>query len=777
MSNENLLTIEIDGKKIEAPAGSMLIEVADREGIYIPRFCYHDKLSIAASCRMCLVDVERMPKPAPACATPIMDGMVVRTRSEKAREAQKSVMEFLLINHPLDCPVCDQGGECELQDFSVEYGQNNSLFIEEKRHVEKIDIGPLVETFMNRCIQCTRCVRYGDEIAGMRELGGVDRGDRLEITTYIQHSLASEVSANIIDICPVGALTAKPSKYKGRPWEYISHDSISVHDGLGTNTHVHTLRGRVERVVSRRNDEINEAWISDRDRFSYEALHSVDRATTPLVDDGEGNLEAASWEDALTATRLLVEGVVEKHGADKIGVLVSPLATLEEMQLVKNLNAGLGIKNVDYRFKQTDFSGDKDEPLFRGLGLKIAEVNNLDSILLVGADPRMEVPVLAIRLRDAVKKGAKVSLLGTYDADQLHPMESVIVAHPYDWVGELAAVAKKVAAEKGVSIGGALASVVDNAQSTEKTETVAGQLLAGKQQWIVLGREAISHPQFSVVRALAKEIAEMTGASFGYFTDGANSSGAELTGLGAKAGGFNSTAMFTQDLKAFVLVGAIDPEHDFADRTAAVEALTNAEAVIAITPFADDQLKSVANVILPGGAWGETSGSFMSLEGEVQTVQAASLPQGEARPVWKVLRVLGNQFKLEGFDYISSQDVLDEWLAENSEKIATASNFVETTAVVYRALEKSGSVAIPTTSIYSVDAYTRRAEALQQTPLAAKARLAFNNAADEARIMQNFAGKESFTSRVSEKVAEGCVRIPTEYSGATQFYSTLGGAK
>ncbi len=776
MTNENLLTIEIDGKKIEAPAGSMLIEVADREGITIPRFCYHDKLSIAASCRMCLVDVERMPKPAPACATPIMDGMVVRTRSEKAREAQKAVMEFLLINHPLDCPICDQGGECELQDYSAEYGQNNSLFIEEKRHVEKIDIGPLVETFMNRCIQCTRCVRYGDEIAGLRELGGVDRGDRLEITTYIEHSLTSEVSGNIIDICPVGALTAKPSKYKARPWEYVNHASVSVHDGLGTNTEIHTLRGRVERVAARRNDAINEAWISDRDRFSYEALHADDRATIPLIDDGEGNLEKTSWESALTATTLLLEGALEKYGADKIGVLVSPLATLEEMQLTKKLSEGLGIHNIDYRFNQRDFSGDKDEPLFRGLGLKIPEVNQLDSIFLVGADPRMEVPVLAIRLRDAVKRGAKVSLLGTYNADQLHEMENVIVAHPYDWVAELATTLKAVAAEKGVTPSGALSRLLEDANDSEVANNVAKQLLSGEKGWVVLGREAIAHPNFGAIRALAKEIAEITGASFGYFTEGANSSGAELTGLGAKAAGFNLSEMLESDLKALVLVGAIE-EADFAERSAFKEMVEKAEAVIAITPFASDALKSMANVILPGAAWGETSGSFMSLEGNVQTLQSASLPVGEARPIWKILRVLGNYFKLEGFEQVSSSDLLEEWMAQFGEQIDKATNFVETTSATYQAEKREGLTAIPVTSIYSVNAYTRRATALQKTPLAAKSRIAFNNQAEEATGMQNFSAEAGFRSRVSEKVAAGCVRIPTEYAGATQFYKTLGEAK
>ena len=776
MSNEvKMFTVNIDGKEFQAPAGTMLIEVADREGITIPRFCYHDKLSIAASCRMCLVDVERMPKPAPACATPIMDGMIVRTRNEKARAAQKAIMEFLLINHPLDCPICDQGGECELQDFSAEYGQNRSLYIEEKRHVEKINIGPLVETFMNRCIQCTRCVRFGDEIAGMRELGGVDRGDRLEITTYIKHALVSEVSGNIIDICPVGALTAKPSKYGARPWEYMNHDSISMHDGLGTNTEIHTLRGKVARVVSRRNDEINEPWISDRDRFSYEALSSDDRAAHPLLDNGQGELVKSTWDDALKATKLLIEGAIEKYGADQVGIFVSPMATLEEMQLVKELQAGLGIKNVDYRFTQRDFSGERAEPTFRALGLSIPEVNELDSVLLVGADPRMEVPVLAIRLRDAVKKGAKVSFLGSYSADQLHPFHAEIIAHPFDWVSELAAVVAKVANMKGESVRTELISVINSDSINEDAViSIAEQFLKGEREWIVLGHDAISHPQFATIRALSAELARLTGAKLGYFTPGSNSSGAALTALTTE--GSNSATMLATPLKAYLLVGAIDPESDFVESKLALDALQAAEAVVAITPFASETLKSVANVILPGAAWTETSGSYVNLEGTLQTLQAASLPHGEARPIWKILRVLGNHFEIDGFDYISSDELLTKWKAENGAKLAENQNEVSGVSFDYQALKKEGLLAVPTTSLYSTDAYVRRGVALQKTPLAKRARIAFNNANDESAVMPLLNSENTFLSRVSEKVAEGCVRIPTEYAGTTKFYQSIKGA-
>ena len=770
-----MFTVNIDGKEFQAPAGTMLIEVADKEGITIPRFCYHDKLSIAASCRMCLVDVERMPKPAPACATPIMDGMIVRTRNEKAREAQKAIMEFLLINHPLDCPICDQGGECELQDFSSEYGQNKSLYDEEKRHVEKINIGPLVETFMNRCIQCTRCVRFGDEIAGMRELGGVDRGDRLEITTYIKHALVSEVSGNIIDICPVGALTAKPSKYGARPWEYINHDSISMHDGVGSNTEVHTLRGKVARVAARRNDEINEPWISDRDRFSYEALSSDDRAAHPLIDNGNGELEKASWSDALNATKLILDGAIQKYGADQVGVLVSPMATVEELQLVKELQAGLKLTNVDYRFNQRDFSGEKAEPTFRALGVTLPEVNQLDSIFLVGADPRMEVPVLAIRVRDAVKNGAKVSFLGSYNADQLHAMNAEIVAHPFNWVNELSSVLVKVAEMKGASIRPELTSVINsNTQNSEAVNILAEQLIKGEREWIVLGHDAISHPQFATLRVLAAELARITGAKLGYFTQGSNASGAAITGLTTAVA--NTASMIESPLKAYVLVGAIDPEFDFVDSAKTVKALETAEAVVAITPFASETLKRVANVILPGSAWTETSGSYVNLEGKVQSLQAASMPHGEARPIWKILRVLGNQLELSGFDYISSEDVLAKWMAANAAKLTETSNEVSSAAFSYKPLAVEGLLAVPTTSLYSTDAYVRRGIALQKTPLAKRARIAFNNAGDEGAVMPLLNSKNTFLSRISEKVAAGCVRIPTEYAGDTAFYQSIKGA-
>ena len=768
MTNDNMLTITIDGKEIKAPKGSMLIEVADNAGIPIPRFCYHDKLSIAASCRMCLVDVERMPKPAPACATPIMDGMIVRTRSEKAREAQKAVMEFLLINHPLDCPVCDQGGECELQDFSYQYGQNLSLFEEEKRHYEKIDIGPLVETFMNRCIQCTRCVRYGDEIAGMRELGGMNRGDRLEITTHIEHELKSEVSANIIDICPVGALTAKPSKYQARPWEYENHPSISIHDGLGANTSIHTLRGKIARSVPRENEAINEIWIADRDRFSYEAIHSSDRALAPYIKGGDGQLEKTDWAKALLATRMVLEGVISKHGADQVGVLVSPLATVEEMHLAQKLAKSLGIKNIDHRFNQEDFRNDRSEPLYRGLGVSVADVNALDSFALIGADIRMELPVLGIRMRDAVKNGARVSMLSSYDADQLVPVNA-LVRHPGKWVDELSAVLNALATSKNVEVDRNLLQFAG--ELSAEGQALVDQLLAGEKQWVVLGAEAIRHPDFAFIQALSMAIAKVSGASFGYISEGANATGAMLTKVHPDVGGLNTKAMIDAQLKAYLLVGAIDPLEDYHNPAQIDAALTKADVVVAMTPFFSDYLSRVATTVLPVAAWGETPGSLVNLEGKCQTVSAAALPQGEARPLWKVLRVLGNQFQLDGFDYINAGEILAEWNVAQKE-LGEATNFVEINVEGYERNVRDVLMAIPSRSLYSVDAYVRRSEALQKTPLAKRARIAVNPGVAMIASKETFELQgQSLSIRVTEKLADQVVRIPVEFAGSVPFYS------
>ncbi len=758
MTTDNMLTLNIDGKEVKAAPGELLIQVADREGVYIPRFCYHEKLSIAASCRMCLVDVERMPKPAPACATPVMDGMVVRTRSEKAKAAQRSVMEFLLINHPLDCPVCDQGGECELQDFSLQYGSKHSLYDEEKRHYEKIDIGPLVETYMNRCIQCTRCVRYGEEIAGLRELGGVNRGDRLEITTYVERSLASEVSANIIDICPVGALTAKPSKYQARPWEYKSHDSLSIHDGIGTNTAIHTYRNEIARVVSRRNDVINETWISDRDRFSYEAIYSPDRALTPLIDrEANGHLEEASWGEALTATRLIVEGALEKYGADEIAFLISPSATLEEHYLAHQIAQKLGVKQFDYRFNQRDFVADADEPAYRSLGLAVDEVSELDSAFLIGADLRMEAPVLAIQLRKAAANGANISYLNTHLSDPLHDVSLLLSTPVFEWKQQLASILKSISSEKSEPVNGALSSLLSSVKVTEEAEKIAADLMSGEKGWVLLGSDAQNHPEFATLRALAMEIARLSGASFGYLTEGANASGANLVRR-LEGDRKNIAEIFSTQRRVYILIGAIDPELDFAHPEVMTH-LEGADAVIALTPFASDVVKQISKVILPIGAWGETSGTLVSLEGKAQSVRGAAEPVGEARPLWKVLRVLGNEFDVEACDYVSSYDVLNACLAALPELSPT--NFMPITALS-QSIDLEGNVNVPLRSIYGSDAYVRRSPALQKTVL---------SLAGEAKL-----GESDVTPHFIKEVAPNTVLIPVGAGSGIEYYSLNRGA-
>ncbi|WP_018122897.1 NADH-quinone oxidoreductase subunit NuoG [Wohlfahrtiimonas chitiniclastica] len=766
MTEKKMLSIEIDGKKFEAEAGRSVIDVADEVGIPIPRFCYHDKLSIAASCRMCLVDIERMPKPMPACATQIADGMIIRTRNEKARAAQKSVMEFLLINHPLDCPVCDQGGECELQDNSVEFGQKHSTYIEEKRHYEKINIGPLVETYMNRCIQCTRCVRFGEEIAGLRELGGVDRGDRLEITTYVKHSMTSEVSGNIIDLCPVGALTAKPSKFQGRPWEYKDHHSVSIHDGLGTNTAIHTLRGKIARVVSRENEAINQVWIADRDRFSYEANFSVDRTQAPMIQNEKQQLVKTDWLSGLKATRMAIEGAVKNFGADQVGIFVSPSATVEEQLLTAKLAKGLGINKIDSRLRQMDFTSDAVEPAFRSLGLPIAEVKALDAIFLVGADPRLEMPVLAIDIRTAVKNGAKVAMLNAYDTDQLHPTEALITA-PKDWVNVLSVILKTVAGHTGTAIAPELSAIVNNATTDVDVAHAAQLFMQEGKHWIVLGKDAVSHPDFSVIRALAQNIATASHGAFGYLSEGANLTGAYLAGV-AKG---NTHQMLTDGLKAYILVGAIDPEHDFIERKAALTALKQAELVVALTPFASEALLDLATIILPAAAWGETDGSLMNVQGTLQTVKAAAEPLFDAKPLWKILRVLGNEFELSGFDYVTCADVL----ADHQAALSTAgqgNQMPYANNLRVKDWRNDALVAVPMESIYSMDAYARRSEALQATPLAPRKRVTGDLFITQTQWV--IEGQE-FGVRSTAKMAANCLRIPREYGLMIDYYEAIEG--
>jgi len=767
--SEDIIKIEIDGKPLMVRKGAMLMQVADEAGIYIPRFCYHKKLSVAANCRMCLVEVERAPKPLPACATPVTDDMKVYTASAKAVAAQKSTMEFLLINHPLDCPICDQGGECELQDMAMGYGQDVSRFTERKRVVKDKDIGPLIATDMTRCIHCTRCVRFGEEIAGLRELGATGRGEHMEIGTYIAHSIVSELSGNVIDLCPVGALTAKPSRYSGRSWEYVQHPAVSPHDSVGANIYLHTIRGKVMRVVPRENEAVNETWIADRDRFSYEGLYSDERALQPLI-----SAEAAEWQAALATTRAGLQAVIDQHGPEAVGFLLSPTATLEELYLAQKLARGLGVANIDHRLRQADFSDPDSDPVFPWLGQSLEELERLDAALLIGSNVRMEQPLAGHRLRKAALSGAKIMFINPRDFDFRFPVADKIIADPAGMLTALAAVAKAVADSKGVAIPDNLTAVTASIIAGPVEQRIAEALLASQWPTLLLGNQAVMHPAFTQLRALAVFIARTSGASLGYLPDGGNAVGAWLAGATPHrlAGGtptpvtgLAARAMLDSPRKAYVLLG-VEPEFDCWDTAAALTAVQQAEFVVALTPFVSAAMKTYADVILPTGAFPETAGTYVNAEGRWQTFRGAVKPPGEARPAWKVLRVLGNTFDLSGFDYLDAQQISTE-----VQKIcaqARPDNLIDSTQC-FGPYVTTEPMRVADTPIYAVDAIVRRAGSLQRTPLNRSAEAVLNPAfaeqlglLDYQRVwVQQNGNAATLPLTLDASVPEGCVWIAT----------------
>jgi len=702
MSQETI-KITVDGTELEARAGQMIIEVTDAAGIYIPRFCYHPKLSIAANCRMCLVQVENARKPLPACATPVTPDMQVYTHNEYAVEAQKATMEFLLINHPLDCPICDQGGECELQDIAMGYGRGISRYNEGKRVVADKNLGPLVSTDMTRCIHCTRCVRFGQEVAGIQELGAFGRGDRMEIGTFIENSVDHELSGNIIDLCPVGALNNKPYRMSARAWEMEQRATIAPHDCLGSNIYAHVLRGKLKRVVPRDNESVNETWISDRDRFSYEGIYSEDRLATPLVRD-EGKLREATWEEALEKAAAGLKQVAVNDGAAAVGAWVSPSATVEEAYLASRLMRHLGSGNIDHRLRRRDFRGQEGEALLPGLGTTIAGIEEQDGLLVVGANLRREVPLIAHRVRKAAVKGAAVSFINAAEYEFLFPLAAHIVEPAADFVSELNQV---IAAAEGVG-GNAV------------HQTVASSLKQSSAS-IILGQMALRHPAFADVLAAARRLSDITGASLGLLTEGANSAGVGYAGALPYRGpagtavssvGNDFGQMLASPLKALLLT-AVEPEFDCADAVGAMNALADAEFVVALSPWLSESASEHADVVLPIGTFAETSGTFVNTEGSWQSFAGVVPPVGQSRPGWKVLRVLGNLLDVPGFEYVSSEAVRDELHAlEDVEPQVTTNE-----------LEPVPEVAVTATDldvpIYAVDGLVRRADSLQQTQVAA----------------------------------------------------------
>ncbi len=699
--------LNIDGKTVTVADGSVVMHAADAAGIYVPHFCYHKKLSIAANCRMCLVDIEKMPKPMPACATPVTNGMVVRTKSEKATKAQQSVMEFLLINHPLDCPICDQGGECQLQDLAVGYGGSSSRYQEEKRVVFHKDVGPLISMEeMSRCIHCTRCVRFGQEVAGVMELGMVHRGEHSEITTAEGRSIDSELSGNMIDICPVGALTSKPFRYSARTWELSRRKSVSPHDSTGANLIVQVKSGKVMRVLPLENEDVNECWIADRDRFSYEAFNSDTRLTEPMIKQG-GQWRAVDWKTALDYVADGLKRVKAEFGTSAIGAVGHAGSTNEELYLLGQLMRGLGSESVDHRTRHADFGNAAPVGQARWLGLPIAALSHLDRALLVGSFLRKDHPLFAQRLRQAAKRGAQVhSLHATHD-DWLMPMASRRAVAPSGWVQALAEVAAAVAQAQGQTPPMA-------AGASEAAQAVAASLLSGQNGAVLLGQGAAQHPQAATLLALAQWIAKACGARCGYLGEAGNSVGAQLVGAMPGVGGLNAGQMLTQPMKALLLLNC-EPLLDTANAAATRKALAASGLVVALTAF-KDVAADVADVMLPIAPFTETGGSFVNAEGRLQSFHGVVKPLGDTRPGWKVLRVLGNLLGLPGFEFETVESVTAAALGDTANLSQRLTNEVGSSAVAQAVpAPAQGLERVADVPIYSTDATVRRAVSLQAT--------------------------------------------------------------
>ncbi len=700
-----MIEIQLDGQKVDVLEGSTIMHAAEKAGTYIPHFCYHKKLSIAANCRMCLVDVEKAPKPMPACATPVTQGMIVHTKNDKAIKAQKGVMEFLLINHPLDCPICDQGGECQLQDLAVGYGGSGSRYEEEKRVVAYKDVGPLVSMQeMSRCIHCTRCVRFGQEVAGVMELGMSHRGEHAEIETFVGMSVDSELSGNMIDICPVGALTSKPFRYSARTWELSRRKSISPHDSTGSNLIVQVKANRVMRVLPLENEQVNECWLADRDRFSYEALNSDERLTSPMIKQG-GEWKAVDWQTALEYVANGLKQIKTDHGATSIGMLASPHSTLEELYLAASLMRGIGSDNIDYRLRHAEFA---ITPGVRWLGTSIASLSELQRVLVVGSNLRKDHPLFSQRIRQAARKGCVVNSINstaelrTAGSWALPIANSMIAGHEA-WPQSLADIAAAVAHEKGIAAPAA-------GPVSDVAIAIAKSLLGGERKAILLGNAAAHHANASSLLVLANWIGAQTGASVGYLTEAANTVGAQLAGAMPQGNGLNAGQMLDGQLKALVLLNN-EPEFDSAPGAKAKASLNAAQMVVTLSPFKANM--SFSDVLLPIAPFTETPGTFVNAEGRVQSFHAVVKPLGDARPAWKVLRVLANLLSLPGFDFESSHDVLRLVDGITGDRIASAKLNNSSDAAIL--LSNATQVVPAVASIYQLDSLVRRATSLQLT--------------------------------------------------------------
>lgn len=766
-----MVELTVDGNKVEVPEGSMVMHAAQKVGLYVPHFCYHKKLSIAANCRMCLVEVEKAPKALPACATPVTNGMVVHTCSEKARAAQKSVMEFLLINHPLDCPICDQGGECQLQDLAVGYGGSSSRYQEEKRVVFHKDLGPLVSAEeMSRCIHCTRCVRFGQEIAGVMELGMLGRGEHSEITTFVGRSIESELSGNMIDICPVGALTSKPFRYSARTWELARRRSVSPHDSLGANLVVQVKGDRVMRVVPFEDEAVNECWISDRDRFSYEGLNSDDRLAAPMIKGTDGKWQEASWADALQAVAQGLSRVRDSFGAGQIGALASEYATTEEYALLGRLVRSLGSENIDFRLRQTDPAFDAALTGAPWLGMPIAELDNLDRVLVVGSFLRKDHPLMAQRLRQAAKRGTQILMVDSAADDPLMPVTARITVAPSELARALAEVAVALAQAKEQAVPAEFASVAPG----ENAKLIAASLASGANTAVLMGNLAVASAQATTLAANGRAVADLSGGKFGFLTSGGNTVGGYLAGAIPGKGGKTAAAMLAEPLKAYIVLHA-EPLLDADNGQQAIAALRGAQFAVALTPYRSAAAEW-ADVMLPVSPFTETSGTFVNAQGLAQSFKGTVTPFGQTRPGWKVLRVLGNVLHLAGFDDETSESVRDAVLASGVE--GRLSNDVKAPLGLGQAL--SGLERVADVPIYRTDAMVRRSEPLQAAPASKKPAAAMNGrtltsmgltAGVKVRVSGGQGAVELETVQ-DDAVADRAVRI----SAAFETTAALGGA-
>ena len=768
-----MVELTIDGKKVEVQEGSMVMHAAHKLGVYVPHFCYHKKLSIAANCRMCLVEVEKAPKAMPACATPATNGMVVHTCSERAVAAQKSVMEFLLINHPLDCPICDQGGECQLQDLAVGYGGSSSRYNEEKRVVFHKELGPLVSAEeMSRCIHCTRCVRFGQEVAGIMELGMVGRGEHSEITTFVGRSVESELSGNMIDLCPVGALTSKPFRYQARTWELARRRSVSPHDSMGANLVVQVKGEEVIRVVPFENDALNECWISDRDRFSYEGLNE-DRLTAPMIKGEDGLWKEATWSDALQVVAHGLMDVRNASGSAQIGALASEYSTLEELALLGRVTRGLGSENIDFRLRQTDASLDSALTGAPWLGFPVAELDTLDRVLVIGSFLRKDHPLMTQRLRQSAKRGTQISSIDIAGDDPLLKLTARATVLPDALAHTVAQVAVALAKLKAQAVPASLSAVEPDAVA----QTIAQSLASGERVAILLGNSAVNAPTATMIAANAQLIAQLSGAKFGFLTSGANTVGGYLAGAVPVKGGKGAAAMLSQPLKAYIVLHA-EPLLDADNGAQALATLKSAEFVVALTPYASGA-REWANVMLPIAPFTETSGTFVNAQGTAQSFKGTASPRGQSRPAWKVLRVLGNVLHLAGFDDESSETVRDAVMADGSQ--GRLSNQLQAEPGL-SPMSTQGLQRVTDVPIYRSDAMVRRAPALQATaasraPVARMHQQTLDSlglkTGDHVRV-KSLTGQVSLSAELDNTLVPGAVRVAAAFDQTAALGSAFG---